>query len=83
MQQKNVTVANVLAHVPLHIGFRRVLTGDKWTTWLNLCQRLMMVQLNDELDRFVWNPTASGIFSVKSMYEDLMNVHTPFLRKYL
>ena len=43
----------------------------------------MMMQLNDEPDRFVWKPTSSGIFSVKSMYEDLMNDHTPFLRKYL
>ena len=83
VQQKNVTIANVLVHVPLHIEFRRVLTGSKWTSWLHLCQRLMMVELNDEPDRFMWKPTTSGIFSIKSMYEDLMNDHTPFLCKYL
>jgi hypothetical protein len=44
----------------------------------------MMVQLSsDEQDKFVWNLTTSGVFSVKSMYEDLMNDHTVFLRKYL
>ena len=53
------------------------------TSWLHLCRRLMMVQLSDEQDKFVWNLTASGVFSIKSMYEDLMNDHTVFLRKYL
>ena len=79
----SVTVAQVLTHIPLNIGFRRVLIGDKWTSWLHLCQRLMMVQLSDEEDKFVWNLTSTGVFSVKSMYEDLMNEHTVFPRKYL
>lgn len=43
----------------------------------------MMVNLSDEPDRFVWKLTTYGLFSVKSMYEDLMNDHTPYLRKYL
>ena len=43
----------------------------------------MMVNLTDEPDRFVWKLTTTGLFSVKSMYEDLMNDHTPYLRKYL
>lgn len=43
----------------------------------------MMVNLNDEDDRFVWNLTSNGLFIVKSMYEDLMCDYTPFLRKYL
>jgi hypothetical protein len=83
VQHKNVTVAHVLAQSPLDIRFRRHLAGHKWTSWLHLCQRLMAVQLNDELDRFIWKLTPSGLFSVKSMYEDLMNEPTPFLRKYL
>ena len=53
VQRNNVTVAHVLGHVPLNISFRRVLIGDKWTSWLHLCQRLMMVQLSDEQDKFV------------------------------
>ena len=43
----------------------------------------MMVQLSEVPDRFVWKLTTNGLFSVKSMYEDLMNDHTPYLRKYL
>jgi hypothetical protein len=42
-----------------------------------------MVHLNDDEDRFVWNLTSNGLFTVKSMYEDIMCDHTPFLRKYL
>jgi hypothetical protein len=42
-----------------------------------------MVQLNEEPDKFVWNLTVLGIFTVKSMYEDLMNSHNHFPSKYL
>jgi hypothetical protein len=83
VQYKNVTVANVLSSVPLNIRFRRVLNGNKWTAWLNLCRRLMSVNLVDEQDKFVWKLTTSGSFTVKSMYEDLMNDQTPYPRKYL
>jgi hypothetical protein len=43
----------------------------------------MTINLANGQDKFVWNLTTSGGFSVKSMYEDLMNDHTPYLRKYL
>ena len=32
---------------------------------------------------FVWKLTINGLFTVKSMYKDMMNGHTWFLRKYL
>jgi hypothetical protein len=83
VQYKDVTVANVLANTPVNIRFRRVLSGNKWSAWLRLCQEIMVVQLSDEQDRFLWNLTSSRSFSVKSMYEDFMNGHTPFLRQYL
>jgi hypothetical protein len=41
------------------------------------------VQLSNIPDKFVWKLNDSGIFSVKSMYLDLMQGHTIFLRKYL
>src|SRR4051812_34001906 len=41
------------------------------------------VSLNDEHDKFVWKLMPTGQFSVKSMYADLINGHTRFLRKYL
>jgi hypothetical protein len=46
--------------------------------WLHLCSRLMNVSLDDHEDAFFWNLTTSDLFTVKSMYEDLMNDHTPF-----
>jgi hypothetical protein len=82
-QYKNVKVANVLSHAPLNIGFRRALSGNKWIQWIALCRRLMTINLGTNQDRFVWNLNTSGLFSVKSMYNDCMNDHTPFLRKYL
>jgi hypothetical protein len=43
----------------------------------------MGVQLSNQPDRFTWHLTASGNFSVKSFYLDLLNDHTIFLRKYI
>jgi hypothetical protein len=43
----------------------------------------MLVQLNDEEDSFSWNLTTSGSFTVRSLYHDLINGHTIFLKKYL
>jgi hypothetical protein len=83
VQRKQVTVATVLGHNSLNIAFRRNLTGDKWTQWLNLVSRLMEVQLSSDQDFFRWNLTASGEFSVKSMYLDFMNGHTIFLKRYI
>jgi hypothetical protein len=37
----------------------------------------------DDSDRFVWNLTTSGFFTVKSMYKDLMNSHSRFPTRYL
>jgi hypothetical protein len=76
VQHRNVLVADVLAQTPLNIQFRRVLNGNKWTAWLHVCRRLMTVNLGDEPDNFVWNLTTSGIFTVKSVNEDLMNNHS-------
>ena len=68
---------------PLNLGFRRALTRDKWDAWSHLCHRLMNVHLGDTPVMFVWRLTSSGVFTVKSMYEDLMNEHARFLRTYL
>jgi hypothetical protein len=40
-------------------------------------------RLSNNPDKFIWKLTGSGIFTVKSMYLDLMNSHTSFLHKYL
>ena len=43
----------------------------------------MDVQLTDQPDNFIWRLTDTGVFTVKSMYLDLMSDHTVFLRKYI
>ena len=78
VQCKNVTVAHVLGHSPLNIEFRRTLTGDKWTSWLKLVERLMSVTLSNDDDLFQWKLTTTKKFTVSSMYSDLMHGHTPF-----
>jgi hypothetical protein len=83
VQRKNIMVATVLAQTPLNITFRRSLNDYKWNQWLNLCQRLMGVELSNDSDKFVWKLNESGVFTIKSMYLNLMQGHTVFLRKYL
>jgi hypothetical protein len=83
VQHKNILVSTVLAHTPLNITFRRGLNNNRWLQWMNLCQRLITVSLNNEPDVFCWKLTDSGLFSVKSMYLDMMNGHAIYLRKYL
>jgi hypothetical protein len=80
---KNKRVGEVLNNNPLHITFRRVLRGERWEAWLHLVCRIMNVQLSDEPDKFIWNLTNSGKFSVKLLYADYIYGHTVFLRKYL
>jgi hypothetical protein len=84
----------VLANNPLNLEFRRVLSEPRWTAWLHLVQRLMFVNLNAEEDNFVWKLsnlnadednfvwklTTSRVFSVKSMYADLMNRHSSMFK---
>jgi hypothetical protein len=83
VSHKNVTVAKILNQHQLNIGFRRVLSGNRWIVWLQLVERLMEVNLTDDSDSFIWHLTESGVFSVKSLYTDLKNGHTRFLHKYL
>jgi hypothetical protein len=71
-------VAEVLTGNPLSIEFRRTLSGISWDMWLVLVQRLMAVRLTTDPNRFVWKLTTSCLFTVKSMYADLMNKHTIF-----
>jgi hypothetical protein len=83
IQRKNMLVSTVLVQTPVNIGFRGTFNEHNWNQWLHLCHCLMPVQLSNEPGKFVWKISESGIFSVKSMYLDLMNGHTRFLRKYL
>jgi hypothetical protein len=83
VNHKTVTVASAIKEDGLNISFRRNLIGDRWLSWLDLVERLMAVHLNEERDSFKWNLTESGHFSIKSLYAELLNENTKFLRKYL
>ena len=43
----------------------------------------MHVNLGDTADTFVWMLTSSGVFTVKSKYDDFMNDHARYLCTYL
>jgi uncharacterized integral membrane protein len=75
-------VAHVLNQTPLNIRFNRTLVGDKWDAWVQLISKLMSVHLSNEPNKFKWNLTITGSFLVKSMYVDIMNGHTVFLKIY-
>jgi hypothetical protein len=81
VHRKQVLVANVMSQNPLNITFCRTLKGNRWIRWLHLVNRLVHVEINKDQDRFVWGLTNSGKFTIKSMYLDLMNDHTKYLKK--
>ena len=82
VQHKNVLVYDVFNGAPpINMIFRRALVGQRWDEWSHLCTRLMDIRLTEREDTFVWKLTTNGVFTVKSMYEDLMNGHTRFLCK--
>ena len=72
-QRHEVFVATVFQSVPLNIQFRRSLAGNRWEEWLRLVRRLMEVQLSQQPDELRWKLTRSGVFTVKSMYVDVIN----------
>jgi hypothetical protein len=76
-------VVVVLTGYPLNIEFRRTLSDNKWEAWLHLLQRLILVNLTEDQDVFGWKLTISSLLSIKSVYADMMNGHTVFLRKYI
>jgi hypothetical protein len=76
VRHKNVTVADVLTQTPLNVGFTRVLRDVRWEQWLHLVEHLMNFQLSEEPDSYIWHLTTSGIFTVKSLYEEYMDEDT-------
>jgi hypothetical protein len=73
----------MFGQTPLNIAFHRNLIGNKWNQWMHLVSHLMEVQLTSDQEIFMWNLTALGVLSVKSMYLDFMNGHIKYLRRYI
>jgi hypothetical protein len=71
-RKRNVTVSSVLRSVPLNMSFRRALTGRNLDYWLQLVESIVNVELNDEVDVFVWKGNRTGRFTVQSLYKILM-----------
>ena len=59
-------------HIPLNISFRRTLVEDKLGLWHELVSKVMNIVLTDANDSFKWTLTQNSVFTVKSMYRDLM-----------
>ena len=66
-------IATVLQSNPLDIQFRKTLAGNRWEAWLHLVRRLIDVHLSQHPDQLHWKLTKNGVFSVKSMYLDIIN----------
>ncbi|WVZ54040.1 hypothetical protein U9M48_004908 [Paspalum notatum var. saurae] len=73
VSKKHATVADVFRSSPLNISFRRALVENKLHEWHNLVANLMFVNLEEGNDTFVWGLHKLGFFSVKSMYNSLIN----------
>jgi len=65
-------VANVLGSRPLNVSFRRALVGENLRLWMELVFKVMNTTLTDSSDTFEWGLTKNLSFTVKSMYNDVM-----------
>ncbi|WVZ69705.1 hypothetical protein U9M48_018450 [Paspalum notatum var. saurae] len=72
-RKKHSSVAHVLSTNPLNISFRRALVGDKLMKWNDLVARVAFVQLDGHHDKAIWSLTKHGYFTVKSLYNFLVN----------
>jgi hypothetical protein len=83
VNHSNATVVNVMGLTPLNIGFRRVLSANKWDRLVHLVSRVMMVQFTENEDVFRLNLTTSGFFTIKLTCIDMLNGHITDLKKYI
>ena len=56
----------------LNVSFRRALVGDKLRLWTKLVSLIVQVDLVESEDQFVWKISKNSVFSVRSMYRELM-----------
>ena len=75
-RNKNQTVADVLSTCPLNISLRRALVGGKLSMWTDLVSLVVGVNMVEEEDRWEWKVGKHHVFSVKSMYRDIVQAGT-------
>ena len=74
VSNKQMMVADVFASSPINLSFRRNLVGNNRELWFQLVERLMLVQLTNEPDQFIWKLTPSGVFSVNRFMRRCLTV---------
>jgi hypothetical protein len=62
--------------------FRRDLSGQRLVYWTALLQRLANIHLQRGHEEFCWNLHEKSKFSVKSMYNSLIQPDVPIDKKY-
>lgn len=72
VRNKNVVVAKVLERVPLNVSFRRAIIGDNLKAWHEIVANVVDINLRGQKDRFTWDASKNGTFTVNSMYKKLM-----------
>jgi hypothetical protein len=71
----------VLPNYPLNVSWRRDLIGPILVAWNNLLSRIANLVLTQDQDKFHWNLTQNGEFSVKSHYLALVHSDLPNINK--
>jgi hypothetical protein len=77
VRHKDVTLQDVMETSPPSMTFRRDVVGPRLASWNELLHKLASVQLVQGKDIFRWELNKNGIFSVKSMYEALIEAIQP------
>ena len=77
VRHKGDTLAKVMETFPPNVSFRRSLFGPRLASWNALLNRLDSVHLTQGPDKFRWNVTKNGKFSVDSMYKILIQPDIP------
>jgi hypothetical protein len=77
-REPHATISKIMATSPLNISFRRALVDNNIRDWLVLVARISHVQLTEGSVLFKWSLTKSGLFTVRSLYQHLIDANPPF-----
>jgi len=73
VRRKQDSIATILSSANLNVSFRRNLVGRNLDNWRRILASLQHLNLMQERDVFIWGLKSLGIFTVKSMYDALIN----------